>query len=103
MLCRMKNEPLPNMASDDQLASAIAAAPYVHPKLAAAVFKGEVTGADGGPIGHALALNYDHLSADDLMTLRRLIDKAAGGSGAELDGATEGWSPARRRLGRREE
>ena len=51
-MCRMKNEALPNgsLVADDQLAAAIAAAPYIHPKLAAAVFKGEVRGADGGPI-----------------------------------------------------
>ena len=50
-MCRMKNEALPNgsLVADDQLAAAIAAAPYIHPKLPAAVFKGEVSGADGSP------------------------------------------------------
>jgi hypothetical protein len=100
MMCRMKNEALPNgsLVADDQLAAAIAAAPYVHPKLAAAVFKGEVSGADGGPIARPLALNYNNLSIDELLTLRRLIDKAAGGSAVELTGAADGWSPARRGL-----
>lgn len=37
------------------------------------------TGADGeGPIKHALALNYDALDDDELLTLRRLLDKASG-------------------------
>jgi hypothetical protein len=99
MMCRMKNEALPNGSSvaDDQLAAAIAAAPYIHPKLAAAVFKGEASGADGGPVPHALALNYDNLSVDDLMTRRRRIDKAAGESAEELDATTAGLSPAGRR------
>jgi len=30
--------------TDDQLAAAIAAAPYIHPKLAGSVFKGEIEG-----------------------------------------------------------
>ena len=97
MMCRMKNEALPNgsLVADDQLAAAIAAAPYIHPRLAAAVFKGEVSGADGGPIARPLALNYNNLSTDELLTLRRLIDKAAGESAVELDGAADGWSPTR--------
>ena len=94
-MCRMKREALPNgsLVADDQLAAAIAAAPYIHPKLAAAVFKGEVISAE------PLALNYNNLSVDELLTLRQLIDKAAGRSAEELDGTTEGLSPARRRLG----
>jgi len=36
------------------------------------------TGADGeGPVQHALALNYDALTDDELVTLRRLLDKAS--------------------------
>ena len=70
----------------------------IHPKLAVAVFKGEVSGTDGGPIARPLALNYNNLSPDELLTLRRLIDKAAGESAVELDGAADGWSPAKREL-----
>ena len=44
-----------------------------------------------------LALNYNNLSPDELLTLRRLIEKAAGESAGELDGATDERSPARRR------
>lgn len=38
MLARMRDEPLPNgqRVTDDQLAAAIAAAPYIHPRLATA-------------------------------------------------------------------
>jgi hypothetical protein len=45
MLCRMKHEPLPNgsMVTDDQFAAAVAAAPYIHPKLSAGMFK-EIVG-----------------------------------------------------------
>jgi hypothetical protein len=95
IMCRMKNEALANgsLVADDQLAAAIAAAPYIHPKLAAAVFKGEVISAE------PLALNYGNLSVDELLTLRQLVDKAAGKSAEELDCAREGLSPARRRLG----
>ena len=73
MMCRMKNEALPNgtMVADDQLAAAIAAAPYIHPKLAAAaVFKGEATGA-----AVKLALDYSLLEPGELMQLRSLIEK----------------------------
>ena len=76
MMARMKNEALPNgtMVADDQLEAAIAAAPYIHPKLAAAVFK-EIPEAEG-PIVHKLALDYSLLEPDELVTLRRLIIKA---------------------------
>src|SRR5690349_2478165 len=41
MCARMRNEPLANghKVSDDQFAAAVAAAPYIHPKLAATVTK----------------------------------------------------------------
>ena len=74
MMCRMKNEPLPNgsMVADDQLAAAIAAAPYIHPKLAAAVFKSEVE----GPIAVKLSLDYSLLEPNEMVQLRALIEKA---------------------------
>ena len=43
MLARMRDEPLPNghMVSNEQFEAACAAAPYLHPKLAATTLKGD--------------------------------------------------------------
>jgi hypothetical protein len=45
MLARMQNRALANglAVTDQQFAAAVAAAPYIHPKLQAGVFKGELS------------------------------------------------------------
>lgn len=73
MLYRMRNEALPNgsMVTDDQMAAAIAAAPYIHPKLAAAMLKSEV---EEEPV--KLELDYSLLDVREMEQLLGLIEKA---------------------------
>lgn len=75
MRARMRDEPLSNgrYVTDEQLQAAIAAAPYIHPKLAMTATK-DLTALGSGPA--ELALDYSLLSVEDLAGLKRMIEKA---------------------------
>jgi hypothetical protein len=71
--------------------AAIAAAPYIHPKLAASVFKGEFE----GPIAVKLSLDYSRLEPHEMTQLLALIEKAQPRAPAEplmIDGEVEDGS-----------
>jgi hypothetical protein len=86
MLCRMKHEPLPNgsLVTDDQFAAAVAAAPYLHAKLSAAVFKGEIeVGGAGGLMGDPA-----NLTREELVVFLPMLSKYMGLS-PEVEGSLE--------------
>ena len=70
MLARMRDEPLPNgqRPTDSQFEAACAAAPYIHPRLAAATLKAMVA-----PSAALLPIDADSLTDHQRRVLRDIL------------------------------
>ena len=75
MLARMRNEDLPNgqRPTDEQFQAAVAAAPFLHPKLAATTLKGDP---NAPLLNEGPRYDLSLLEVEELATLRRLSAKA---------------------------
>ena len=71
MLARMRGEPLPNgeKPTDEQFAAAVAAAPYLHARLAATTLKASVTLPVSAPIDSSRLTDHQLEVLDEILLM----------------------------------